>query len=231
MSDSLRKDAPSAPTPAVALTRNTAVLIGVAVVLLAFAAAFFGSWLAQSTGSTSAAAPVPSESLIEDEAEAEAEAEKDVAEEVIDEEVYEEILEEITSAGASVRAGTGAPGAGQGIAGEVYLDITSSNVYVFRDGGWAFATNLRHEAAENLAGAPGKPGEAGKQGDAGAQGETGAQGEAGTPGTRLQLGTAAPEGTCTTEGDVFVNTATLTFFECEGGSWVSYTPDDAAIEE
>ena len=42
----------------------------------------------------------------------------------VDEAAYEEALEEILPAGSAVRAGTGAPEAGKGYEGDVYIDIS-----------------------------------------------------------------------------------------------------------
>ncbi len=74
---------------------------------------------------------------------------------------YEEAIEEILPAGAAVRAGTGVPEAGKGYEGEVYIDISTSDVYLFQDDDWTLVGNIRAEAAENLTGATGAAGAAG----------------------------------------------------------------------
>ena len=103
---------------------------------------------------------------------------------------YEAALEEILPAGAAVRAGAGVPEAGKGYEGEVYIDISTSDVYLFKDGEWVQVGNIRASAAANLTGETGAAGEAGAAGETGATGETGAPG---APGTQLSLGLGAPE--------------------------------------
>ena len=128
------------------------IWFGVAVVVLSFLAAFLGSTLANSNEPTAAVAtPHRRRRSHED-----------------DQAAYEEAIEEILPAGAAVRAGTGVPEAGKGYDGEVYIDISTSDVYLFQDDEWTLAGNIRAEAAENLTGATGA---------AGAAGATGATGE------------------------------------------------------
>ena len=74
---------------------------------------------------------------------------------------YEEALEEILPAGAAVRAGAGVPESGKGYEGEVYIDISTSDVYLFKDGEWVNVGNIRASAAANLTGETGAAGEAG----------------------------------------------------------------------
>ena len=119
------------------------IWVGVAVVLLSFLAAFLGSTLANSNEPT-VAEPTPAPTIDED-----------------DRAAYEEAIEEILPAGAAVRAGTGVPEAGKGYDGEVYIDISTSDVYLFQDGEWTLAGNIRAEAAENLTGATGAAGATG----------------------------------------------------------------------
>lgn len=189
------------------------IWIGVAVVLLSFVASFLGASLARSNDTTEAVAtPVPPV-------------------EEVDEAAYEEALEEILPAGSAVRAGTGAPEAGKGYEGDVYIDISTSDVFLFQDGDWTLVGNIRTSAAENLTGATGAAGETGAQGETGATGETGAQGEAGAPGapgTQVLLGQGAPEPErCTTDGDIFIDTDSVAFSECIGGEWTLFGPTSA----
>lgn len=129
--------APAAPAAAPAGVSRTALIwIGVAVVVLSFVASFLGATLARSADEADAApAPVPT-----------------VSESQPSAEDYEAALEEILPAGAAVRAGAGAPEAGKGYEGEVYIDIATSDVYLFRDGDWVKVGNIRASAAENLTG-------------------------------------------------------------------------------
>lgn len=197
--------APAAPAAAPAGVSRTALIwIGVAVVVLSFVASFLGATLARSADEADAApAPVPT-----------------VSESQPSAEDYEAALEEILPAGAAVRAGAGAPEAGKGYEGEVYIDIATSDVYLFRDGDWVKVGNIRASAAENLTGETGASGETGATGEAGAPG---------TPGTQLSLGLGAPEDeTCETDGDIYIDTETVEFYECTEGAWTLFGPASAS---
>ena len=195
---------PAAAQAAAPVTRGTLLWFGLGFVLLSFFAAFLGSWLARSVDTAApVAAPEPS---------ATATVSPD----------YEEALAEILPAGSAVRAGSGAPEAGKGYEGDVYIDILTSDVYLFQDDDWALVGNIRASAAENLTG---EQGPAGEQGAEGQQGAEGAQGPTGAPGTQVLLGTSAPDDdTCTADGDVFINTASVEFYECSDGSWALFGP-------
>lgn len=209
---------PSPPTATTAapptVSRAMLVWFGIAVVVLSFVAAFLGAWLARSADSTEAAATTPPATISEE-----------------DQVAYEEALEEILPAGSAVRAGTGVPESGKGYDGDVYLDISTSDVYLFQDGDWTLVGNIRASAAENLTGATGPEGaagpagEQGAQGEQGPQGEQGEQGEQGMPGTQVTLGIGAPDaGKCTTDGDVYIDTETVAFYSCSAGVWTLFGP-------
>ncbi|ANJ28192.1 collagen-like protein [Agromyces aureus] len=212
--------APSEPKPA-GVTRGLLIGVGIGVVVLSFVAAFLGSTLA-SSNDTAEVAATPTPTAVE-----------------ADEVAYEEAIEEILPAGSAVRAGTGVPEEGKGYEGDVYIDLGTSDVYLFQDGQWTAVGNIRTSAAENLTGATGATGEKGATGETGAKGatgktgetgETGATGEQGAPGTQVLLGTTAPEPeTCTTDGDVFIDTATVSFYLCDAGEWVLSTPTPAQL--
>ena len=207
-SGSQRAGAAAAP-----VTRATLIWFGLAFVLLSFFAAFLGSWLARSVDTAPAAEPAPVAST--------------AAAPTPD---YEDALAEILPAGSAVRAGSGPPEPGKGYEGDVYIDILTADLYLFRED-WTLVANLRDEAAENLTGAQGPqgvPGAAGEQGEQGAQGEQGQQGEPGAPGTQVLLGTSAPDAAdCAADGDVFIDTATVQFYECTAGEWVLFGPAPA----
>lgn len=190
------QDAPAPP-----VTRGWLIGVGIAIVVLSFVAAFLGGWLARSASTEAAATPEPTPTA-----------------ESVD---YEEALADILPAGSAVRAGTGAPEAGKGYEGDVYIDISSADVYLFQDD-WVLVGNIRTSAAENLAGEQGPQGE---QGAAGEPGEQGEQGAAGAPGTQVTLGLGAPEASrCTTDGDLYIDTEALAFYECAAGEWVLFGP-------
>lgn len=208
----LTRNSANGSTPPAAHTgvRFSAVVwTGVAVVVLSFVASFLGASLAKSGN---AAEPVPTTSM------------PSTAE-------YASALEEILPAGSAVRAGTGVPETGKGYEGDVYIDISTSDVYVFRDGEWTLAGNIRESAAENLTGETGAEGAAGAPGAAGAAGSSGAAGAAGTPGTQLALGTGAPEATtCAADGDVYIDTVTLQFYECTDSTWTLFGPSPSPTD-
>jgi len=192
------------------VSRTALIWIGVAVVVLSFVASFLGATLARSADSADDAEPVPT---------SEPEPSQPSTED------YEEALEEILPAGAAVRAGAGVPEAGKGYEGEVYIDISTSDVYLFKDGEWVKVGNIRASAAANLTGETGAAGEAGAAGETGATGETGAPG---APGTQLSLGLGAPENeTCTADGDVYIDTEVVAFYECTAGTWTLFGPEAA----
>jgi hypothetical protein len=200
----------AAPRP---VSRTMLIWTGVAVVLLAFVASFLGASLAQSTEATQAVAtPAPT---VDD----------------LDEAAYEEALDDILPAGSAVRAGTGVPEAGKGYEGDVYIDIATSDVFLFQDGEWTQVGNIRTSAAEHLTGATGPVGETGATGEkgaTGATGETGASGAPGAPGTQVTLGLGAPhDEKCTTDGDVYIDTESVAFYECIAGVWTLFGPSDA----
>lgn len=196
-----RSPAPAgAPTPQPAGVSRTALIwIGVAVVVLSFVAAFLGSWLARSMDSAEPeATPTPT-------AEPSPTTSPD----------YEAILEEILPAGSAVRAGIGAPESGKGHEGDVYIDRSTADVFVFQDD-WVWVGNIRTNAAENLTGEQGPPGE---------PGAPGAPGAPGTAGTQVLLGVGAPDNeTCQTDGDVYIDTEISAYYQCTAGEWVLFGP-------
>ncbi|WP_214466503.1 hypothetical protein [Microbacterium flavescens] len=216
--------APAGPQSDDGVSRQTLMWFGLAIVVLAFFAAFLGSWMARSVDT---AQQVPAAASTPDPAATPTETPSV--------EDYEAALEEILPAGSAVRAGSGVPESGKGSAGDVYIDIATADVYLFEDD-WTLVGNIRESAAENLtgatgaAGATGGQGATGAQGETGARGETGAPGEPGAPGTQVTLGAGEPtEPTC--EGDdIFIDTTTPMFYQCSDGAWVAFAPPSAPEE-
>lgn len=180
--------------------------VGIGVVLLSFVAAFLGASLAgandappEATTVAETPAPVPTPRS---------------SDEVAD------IIAEILPAGSAVRAGTGVPAEGKGYEGDLYIDVETADVYVFRDGAWVIAGNIRESAAENLTGEQGSQGEQGQEGAQGQQGETGGPGEPGAAGTQVLLGTGEPDPvTCEPDGDIYVDIDAREFYQCTAGEW------------
>jgi hypothetical protein len=187
---------PAAPPPAEEPTKKSSgaslgalIGIGFGVVVLSFLASFLGASLARSNAEATPT-PTPLSSA-----------------------EYVAAIEDILPAGSAVRAGTGVPEAGKGYEGDVYIDLATSDVYVFRDGNWVLAGNIRQNAAENLTG------------ETGPAGETGASGAPGEPGTQVALGEGAPDdATCTVDGDLYIDTAAWQFYQCGGGTWTEFGP-------
>jgi len=203
-----------APAQSAGVSRTALIWIGVAVVLLSFVAAFLGSWLARSTEAAAEPTPTPTASPTYDPAD------------------YAEAIESILPAGAAVRVGTGVPAEGKGYEGELYINVLTSDVYVFRDGAWVQVGNIEESAAANLTGATGATGESGAAGATGATGATGETGAAGAPGTQVALGVEAPDAaTCTANGDIFIDTVAWAFYQCEDGAWTPFGPPPADAGE
>ncbi|TDN92304.1 hypothetical protein [Microbacterium sp. BK668] len=207
----ITKPSPTSPEPPKRSGVGLGALIGVgvAVIVLSFVAAFLGSSLARSAD----AAPEPTATAV---------AEQTPVPTPRSSEEIEDLIQDILPAGSAVRAGQGAPAEGKGYPGDVYIDVSNADVYVFRDGQWVLAGNIKQSAAENLTGAQGETGATGAQGEQGEQGEQGAQGEAGTPGTQVLLGSGAPDDdTCQTDGDIYIDTSSIPtqFYSCADGSW------------
>ncbi|MDR6906266.1 type II secretory pathway pseudopilin PulG [Agromyces sp. 3263] len=207
---SAAQTAPAAePKRSSGVSRGFLIGVGVAIVLLSFLASFLGASLARSND-TVEAAPTPT-----------------ATEAQLDEAAYEEAIKEILPAGSAVRAGTGVPAEGKGYEGDVYIDISNSDVYLFQDGEWTLVGNIRTSAAENLTGATGATG---ATGETGATGATGAQGEAGAPGapgTQILLGQGEPEAdACTAPGDIYIDTSTapVSFYQCGEDAWTLVYP-------
>ena len=194
-----------------AVTRGTLVWFGLGFVLLSFFAAFLGSWLARSVDT---AEPAPSAVGVGDAGSGlRGRARRDPA-------------------GRVGRAGgIGRAGGGQGVRGRRLhrhphrrrvplpgrLDLRRQHPPV------------RRREPDRRAGAGGRAGCAGSgDGPQGEQGErrcTGPSGAPGAPGTQVTLGTEAPDDAdCTADGDVFIDTATVQFYECTDGAWALFGP-------
>lgn len=208
---------PPAGRPAVSISRAALIWAVVGVVVIALVAALIGGWIGAAASAPDAApqptptaepAPEPSDTPMLDDDE--------LAE-------LEERIAEILPAGSAIRVGTGVPPEDRGIEGDVYINLTNSDVYVRRADGWERVGNLRVDMAENLTGPAGAPG---------SPGDTGPQGEAGQDGTQVVLGAGAPEAdaTCAPDGSIYIDTETSTYYTCTTGAWVRFGPDDPADE-
>lgn len=92
--------------------------------------------------------------------------------------------------GATWYTGSGAPSAGLGVNGDLYLNTTTSDVYQKSGGSWSVICNIK-----------------------------GATGAAGAPGSVWYNGSGAPSGATGINGDYYLNTANSDVYYKSGGSW------------
>ncbi|WP_404429284.1 hypothetical protein LG299_08750 [Microbacterium lacus] len=205
----------SKPTQTVTVTKSTAIWVIVGAVIVAIVAALLGGWIGGAVATRDEAAPSASPSPTPS-----PEPSEDPE---IDEEALEEIVSEIMPAGSAVRVGRGEPAADQGRVGDVYINLTNSDVFVLRESGWERVGNLRVDMAENLVGPEGAPGAPG------GTGETGASGAPGQDGTQVVLGDGAPpaDATCEPDGSVYIDTSTSTYYSCVAGVWALFGEEPA----
>ncbi len=99
--------------------------------------------------------------------------------------------------------GTAAPPAFSGLAGDMYLNTATSDVYQCAGGtSWTLVANVK--------------------GAAGTNGTNGTNGSNGTRGSTWTTGTAAPPTISGLAGDMYLNTATSDVYQCAGGtSWTA----------
>lgn len=201
--------------PTVTVSKSTAIWVVVGAVIVAIVAALLGGWIGGSIAARDEAAPAVSATPTPEVSESPEPDEPDEAE--IDDEL-QDIIDDILPAGADVRAGRGAPSNDTGATGDIYINLTNSDVYVRRDSGWERVGNLRVDTAENLRG------EQGAQGVPGAPGDAGAPGTPGQDGTQVVLGADAPDAdaTCEPDGSVYIDTSSSTYYSCVDAGWVQF---------
>ena len=105
--------------------------------------------------------------------------------------------------GAAWLTGTGAPSTDLGKDGDLYLDVSTSDVYQKEDGAWTLITNIK--------------------GETGADGDTGDTGEAGTDGATWLTGSGTPDNTLGKDGDLYLDTSTSDVYQKEDGTWTLIT--------
>ncbi len=111
--------------------------------------------------------------------------------------------------GAAWLTGTGAPSTDLGKDGDLYLDVSTSDVYQKEDGAWTLITNIK--------------GETGADGDKGDTGDAGDPGQAGTDGATWLTGSGAPDNTLGKDGDLYLDTSTSDVYQKEDGTWTLIT--------
>ena len=105
--------------------------------------------------------------------------------------------------GAAWLTGTGAPSTDLGKDGDLYLDVSTSDVYQKEDGAWTLITNIK--------------------GETGADGDTGDTGESGTDGATWLTGSGTPDNTLGKDGDLYLDTSTSDVYQKEDGTWTLIT--------
>lgn len=205
----------AAKTSTVTISKGALVWAVIGVVVLALVAALIGGWVG---ASAAAPEPTPTPTATPEESDAPLLTDEQRA-------ALEEAVAGILPVGSAIRVGTGVPPTDGGQVGDVYIDVTNSDVYVRRDAGWERVGNLRVDMAENLVGPEGAPG---------APGEAGEPGAPGADGTQVVLGTEAPEAdaVCMPDGSVFIDTTTSTYYSCVDGVWTLFgEPDDSSGDQ
>ena len=104
--------------------------------------------------------------------------------------------------GAAWLTGTGAPSTDLGKDGDLYLDVSTSDVYQKEDGAWTLITNIK--------------GETGADGD---KGDTGDTGEAGTDGATWLTGSGTPSADLGKVGDLYLDIDTTDVYQKGETGW------------
>jgi hypothetical protein len=102
--------------------------------------------------------------------------------------------------GSAILKGTGAPAAGLGVDGDLYIDTVSRDVYQKAGGAWSIITNL-------------------SGGPAGPKGDPGTPGSNGTDGASVLTGSGAPAAGVGDVGDVYIDSATGDLYAKSAGGW------------
>jgi Collagen triple helix repeat (20 copies) len=105
--------------------------------------------------------------------------------------------------GSAILKGAGAPAAGLGVEGDLYIDTVSRDVYQKAGGAWSIITNL-------------SGGPAGPKGDPGTPGTNGTDGD---DGASVRTGSGAPAAGLGNVGDVYIDSATGDLYAKGAGGW------------
>ncbi|VTX61655.1 putative Ig domain-containing protein [Gemella haemolysans] len=110
--------------------------------------------------------------------------------------------------GKDILNGTSIPTAQDGKDGDTFINTTTGDVLVKRDGTWQQAGNIK-----------GAKGDKGDQGLQGHDGQNGADGANGRDGKDILSGTSTPTATDGKDGDTFINTTTGDVLVKRDGTW------------
>ena len=130
----------------------------------------------------------------------------DNGDEVISEEdIYDGLDGNNGQDGKDILSGTSDPTSETGKEGDKYVNTTTGDIFVKKNGQWEREGNLK--------------GPKGDQGETGAAGATGAAGQNGQDGKDILSGTTDPTSETGKEGDKYVNTTTGDIFVKKNGQW------------
>ena len=113
--------------------------------------------------------------------------------------------------GKDILSGTSDPTSETGKEGDKYVNTTTGDIFVKKNGQW--------EREGNIKGSKGDKGEAGAAGQNGRDGENGQNGQNGRDGKDILSGTSDPTSETGKEGDKYVNTTTGDIFVKKNGQW------------
>ena len=133
----------------------------------------------------------------------------DNGDEVISEEdIYDGLDGQNGQDGKDILSGTSDPASETGKEGDKYVNTTTGDIFVKKNGQWEREGNLK-----------GPKGDKGEDGVAGATGAAGQNGQNGRDGKDILSGTSDPTSETGKEGDKYVNTTTGDIFVKKNGQW------------
>ena len=124
---------------------------------------------------------------------------------ISEEDIYDGLDGNNGQDGKDILSGTSAPTSEAGKEGDKYVNTTTGDIFVKKNGQWEREGNLK--------------GPKGDKGETGAAGVTGAAGQNGQDGKDILSGTTDPTSETGKEGDKYVNTTTGDIFVKKNGQW------------
>ena len=122
--------------------------------------------------------------------------------------------------GKDILSGTSDPTSETGKEGDKYVNTTTGDIFVKKNGQWEREGNLKGPKGDKgEAGATGAAGQNGQNGQNGRDGENGQSGQNGRDGKDVLSGTTDPTSETGKEGDKYVNTTTGDIFVKKNGQW------------
>ena len=139
----------------------------------------------------------------------------DNGDEVISEEdIYDGLDGNNGQDGKDILSGTSAPTSEAGKEGDKYVNTTTGDIFVKKNGQWEREGNLKGPKGDK-----GETGAAGATGATGAAGQNGENGQNGRDGKDILSGTSDPTSETGKDGDKYVNTTTGDIFVKKNGQW------------